>query len=132
MPTISRDKVKKKGFKRFLNSFRYSVEGLVYAYKNEQSFLIHFIASFTAVALGLILGIDAGEWFIVILILAIVLIVELFNTAIEAIVDMITLEQNMLAKIAKDCGSAAAFVASVIGIGICLSIYVPYVIALLN
>ena len=132
MPTISREKIKQRGFKRFLNSFKYSVEGFVYAYKNEQSFLLHFIASFTAIILGVLLGIEAGEWFIVILILAIVLVVELFNTAIEAVVDMVTLEQNELAKIAKDCGSAAAFVVTIIGMGICISIYVPYIIDLLK
>ena len=130
MTKISRDNIKKRGIKRFANSFKYSIEGLIYAYKNEQSLLIHFVATVFAVFLGILFGIEKWEWISVGLVLIIVLIVELFNTAIEATVDMVTLEINPLAKIAKDCGSAAAFVAAIAGTIICLTIFVPYFIAL--
>ena len=51
---------------------------------------------------------------------------ELVNTAIEAAVDLTTLEINPLAKIAKDCGSAASFVLSLVAVVICLFVFGPY------
>ena len=60
----------------------------------------------------------------------VVLAVELLNTAVEATVDLITKEIHPLAKVAKDCGSAAAFVSSIMAFIICLFIFMPKIIAL--
>ena len=130
MTRISRDEVKKRGFVRFLLSFKYSVEGLVYSYKNEQSMLIHFIVTVIAILLGFLFDITKTEWILIFLSLSVILVAELFNTAIEAICDMVTLEINPLAKIAKDCGSAATFVVSGVGFIVCAVIMLPYVIKL--
>ena len=116
---------KQMGFKRFLLSFKYSFEGLAYAYKNEQSLFLHAVGSLFAILFGIILQISFNQWAIILISLIVVLAVELLNTAIEATVDLITFEKNPLAKIAKDCGSAAAFVSSVAAITICLFIYIP-------
>ena len=128
MAQISRDELKKKGFKRFLSSFKYSLQGLKYAYKNEQSMLIHFIATLLIVILGFLLNISLTEWAIVLIAIGVTLAAELINTAIEAAVDLITLEIHPLAKIAKDCGSAATFVFSMLTAVIALIIFVPKVI----
>ena len=125
MTQISRSEIKKKGFKRFLKSFKYSIEGLKYAYKNEQSLLIHFIATVLAIILGLTFKISHMEWAVLCIALGVVLASELINTAIEAAVDLITLEINPLAKIAKDCGSAATFVFSMIAAVIGIIIFIP-------
>ena len=114
MGQISRDELKKRGFKRFLNSFKFSIQGLKYAYKNEQSMLIHAIVTIIAIALGLLFKISLMEWAVLCLSLGVTLAAELINTAIEAAVDLCTLEIHPLAKIAKDCGSAATFVFSMI------------------
>jgi undecaprenol kinase len=126
MPQISRDEIKKKGFKRFLASIKYSIEGLIYAYRYEQSLWIHGIATIFAVSLGIIFRIKLSEWAIVFIALGIILGMELINTAIEACVDLVTLEIHPLAKIAKDCGSAASFVMSFVAIVICLFVFGPY------
>lgn len=128
MAQISRDELKKKGFKRFLSSFKYSLQGLKYAYKNEQSMLIHFIATLLIVILGFLLNISLTEWAIVLIAIGVTLAAELINTAIEAAVDLITLEIHPLAKVAKDCGSAATFVFSMLTAVIALIIFVPKVI----
>ena len=125
MTQISRSEIKKKGFKRFLKSFKYSIEGLKYAYKNEQSLFIHFIATVLAIILGLTFKISHMEWAVLCIALGVVLASELINTAIEAAVDLITLEINPLAKIAKDCGSAATFVFSMIAAVIGIIIFIP-------
>lgn len=126
MPQISRDELKKKGFKRFLASIKYSIEGLIYAYRYEQSLWIHGIFTIFAVALGIIFQIKLSEWAIVFIALGVILGMELINTAIEATVDLITLEKNPLAKIAKDCGSAASFILAFVAFVICLFVYGPY------
>ena len=130
MPRISRNKLKERGILRFLRSFQYSMEGLIYSYKNEQSMLIHFIVTVFAVFLGFLFDITKTEWILIFLALSIILVAELFNTAIEAIVDLITLEVNPLAKIAKDCGSAATFVVSGVCFIVCAAVMYPYIIKL--
>ena len=128
MSQISRDEIKKKGFKRFLKSFKFSMDGL----KNEQSMLIHLIFTIIAVLLGLIFKISHTEWAILLIALGVTLGAELINTAIEATVDLVTLEINPLAKIAKDCGSAATFVFSMIAVIIGLIIFFPKFMVMLN
>jgi undecaprenol kinase len=126
MKYVSRDEIKQKGIGRFFRSIKFSIEGLIYAYRYEQSMWIHAIATFFAVILGLFFKIKLSEWAIVFIALGIILGMELVNTAIEATVDLITLEINPLAKIAKDCGSAASFVLSLVAIVICLFVFGPY------
>ncbi len=121
---------KKMNFQRFLNSIKYSLDGLSYGYRNEQSLWLHGVCSLLAVFLGCILKITFNQWAIIIIALIIVLAVELLNTAIEATVDLITKEFHPLAKIAKDCGSAAAFVSGIMATIICLFIFIPYIIDL--
>ncbi len=132
MSQISRDEIKKKGFKRFLKSFKFSIEGLKYAYKNEQSMLIHLIFTILVLILGLVFKISHTEWAIMLIAIGVTLGAELLNTAIEATVDLVTLEINPLAKIAKDCGSAATFVFSMIAVIIGLIIFFPKFLAMLN
>lgn len=126
MPQISRDDLKKKGFKRFLKSFKNSWDGLVYAYGNEQSLLIHAIASLVSITLGFLFKLQFSEWAIILIVLGVTLGMELVNTAIEAVVDLVTLEIHPLAKIAKDCGSAATFVCTLIAIAASLFVFVPH------
>ena len=132
MQQVSRDELKKRGFKRFLASIKYSVEGLIYAYRYEQSLWIHGIFTILAVALGIIFQIKLSEWAIVFIALGAILVMELINTAIEAVVDLVTLEIHPLAKIAKDCGSAASFIMSFVALAICLFVYGPYFMKILE
>ena len=118
-------------FKRFLNSFKYSYQGLKYAYRNEQSLLLHLVSTIVAIILGIILKISFKEWAVVLLALVEVLSVELVNTAIEAAVDLTTDKIHPLAKIAKDCGSAATFVSAIAAVIICLFIFIPHFINIL-
>lgn len=126
MAQISRDDIKKKGIKRFFNSIKFSLEGLFYAYRYEQSLWVHAIATIFAISLGIIFRIKLSEWAIVFIALGVILGMELINTAIEAAVDLVTLEVHPLAKIAKDCGSAASFIMTLVAIVICLFVFGPY------
>ncbi len=132
MTKISRDEIKKRGFGRFFKSFGYSIEGLKYAYKYEQSMLVHVIATVCVISANFFFHVSGIEWLITILAIGMVLSAELINTAIEAVVDLVTLEIHPLAKIAKDCGSAATFVLALMAGAIGIVVYVPYIIALLG
>ena len=130
MKYISRDEIKQKGIGRFFRSIKFSIEGLIYAYRYEQSMWIHAIVTILTIILGIVFKIKLSEWAIVFIALGSILGMELVNTAIEAAVDLTTLEINPLAKIAKDCGSAASFVLSLVAIVICLFVFGPYFLEL--
>ncbi len=130
MTKISRDELKKKGFKRFLMSWKNSFDGWAYAYKNEQSMLIHAVCTILTIILGIVFKIKFSEWAIMFIALGFILGMELINTAIEAVVDLVTLEIHPLAKIAKDCGSAATLTATLVAMVISLFVFGPYFLEL--
>ena len=129
---FNRENVKVYGYKRFLKSLKYSFDGLFYAYRYEQSLWIHAIAVGVALSLGIFFKIKISEWAIIFIALGIILALELLNTAIEAAVDLTTTKIHPLAKIAKDCGSAASFVMSIVSIVISLFVFWPYIIEFIN
>lgn len=132
MKQVLRNKSKYKGFKRIVYSTKYSLDGLVYAYKNERSLWLHGVLSAVGIILGAVLGLSYTQWGIVLITLAVILAFELVNTAIEATVDMFTLEYNELAKVAKDCCSAATFVMTMCGLVIFVIIYGPKILAIVG
>lgn len=133
---LDRSALKQRGFFRFIKSFGYSIEGLKYAYKNEQSMLIHIIVTVIVLILNTILTfmdkIGKEVWWISLIVIGMVLAAELINTAIEAVVDMVTTEYNPLAKIAKDCGSAATFVLAMMAAAIGIAIYGPILLEMIG
>lgn len=132
MAKVSRDEIKKHGIKRFFKSFGYSIDGLKYAYKYEQSMLIHVIATIAVITVNILLHVDTMIWLVTLLAIGMVLAAELINTAIEAVVDLVTLEIHPLAKIAKDCGSAATFVLAMMAAALGIVVYVPIIINLIG
>lgn len=122
---VSRNKSKYTGFKRLVYSAKYALDGLAYAYKNEKSLRIHAVLSVIEIVLGFIFNVSHMQWALILASLAIILAFELLNTGLEACVDMVTLEYNELARIAKDCGSAATFVMSCTGLVIAMIIFLP-------
>ena len=123
---FEREKTKVYGPMRFIKSIKYSLDGLFYAYRYEQSLWIHGCAVILAIILGIIFQIKLSEWAIIFIALGIILALELINTAIEAAVDLTTTKIHPLAKVAKDCGSAASFVMSIVSIVISLFVFGPY------
>lgn len=127
-----RDRHKKRGFKRFLASFRYSYEGLAYAYLNEQSMFLHFVVTTLVIVMGLFFQIKPIEWVLCLFMVGIVMGTELLNTAIEAVVDLVSPEKHYLAKIAKDTASAAVFVYSMVAAVTGTLIFIPYILEMLG
>ena len=132
MPTVSRDDLKKKGFKRLFKSFKYAFDGLKYAFKYEQNILVHTLATILVVIAGIYFKISQIEWLAIILIIGLVIATELINTSIEATIDLVTQETHPLAKIAKDTAAAAVLVFGLTAIIIGFIIFVPKIITLIG
>ena len=131
MDMESRNRSKKHGIKRFIASFMNSFEGLKYAYRYEQSMLLHFFAIITTIGLGIFLKISIIEWAVCVVALGLIMGVELINTSLEAVVDLCCPEIHPLAKIAKDTASAAVFTLSTTAAISELIIFVPKILELL-
>ena len=110
------------------NKFKYSFQGMSYCFTHETSFIFETIAMIFVVLGGIIFKISFMEWIFSVLSLLLVMEVEFLNTAIEATVDMVTAKFHPLAKIAKDCGSAATCMASFMALIVNLIIFVPKVL----
>lgn len=97
----------KKGLTRILSAARYSMDGLRFAWKSEHAFRQELLMSAPLVIIAMLLPVSNFEKLALVIVLALVLIVELLNSAIEAVVDRVSLERHPLSKNAKDLGSAA-------------------------
>ena len=95
------------------NAFIYTFAGLEAAWKNELAFRGEIFVAMVMVPLGLWVGRSAVERSLLIASLLLILVTELLNSAIEAVVDRIGPERHELSKRAKDMGSAAAFISMV-------------------
>jgi diacylglycerol kinase (ATP) len=100
----------KTGFVRLWNAFGYSIAGFRAAYKHEDAFRQEVWLAFVLIPLALWLPVTAIAKALMIGSVLLVIIVELLNSAIEATVDRISLENHDLAKRAKDIGSSAVLV----------------------
>lgn len=104
----------KQEYKKLVNSFKYAIEGFISSFKTERNMKIHVLAMVLVVILGIYLKLNQIEWCIIVISIALVISAELFNTAIETLVDMVSPEKNPNAKLVKDI-SAAAVLALAIG-----------------
>ncbi|MDR6795753.1 diacylglycerol kinase [Acinetobacter calcoaceticus] len=101
----------KSGLKRILNATAYSISGFKAAYKNEAAFRQIVLINLILIPVSFFLDVTRSEHVLMIIVCLFAMIVELFNSAIEAVVDRVSLEKHQLSKNAKDMGSAAQFVA---------------------
>lgn len=101
----------KSGVKRMYAAFLYSMHGFRTAWKSEHAFRQELMVVIPGVIIALLLPVSALEKAALVAVLLFVLIVELINSAIEAVVDRISFERHPLSKNAKDFGSAAVFLA---------------------
>lgn len=101
----------KSGAKRIYSAFFYSMQGFKAAWRNEHAFRQELMLVIPAAIVALLLPVSALKKVVLLAVLVLVLIVELVNSAIEAVVDRISFEHHPLSKNAKDFGSAAVLLA---------------------
>ena len=97
----------KAGIQRIWNALFYALDGFAAALKHEDSFRLEVVLALALIPLALSMHIDAVGKALMVASVLLVLIVELINSAIEALTDRVSLEKHVLAKRAKDLGSAA-------------------------
>lgn len=132
MSMISRDDRKnERGIKKFIRSFSYPISGFRYAYKNEQNLMVDLGVTIIIVILGILLKLNTTEWAIIVITIGLVISLELVNTSIEAVVDLVTDKYHPLAKVAKDTSSAAVLILAVVSVIEGLIIFLPKIISLL-
>jgi diacylglycerol kinase (ATP) len=100
----------KRGLARVLNAFRYSLAGLSAAYRNEEAFRQETWLALILIPSALFMPVGGLGKALMVGSVLLVLAIELLNSAIEAVVDRVSLEHHELAKRAKDIGSAAVFI----------------------
>jgi diacylglycerol kinase (ATP) len=115
----------KTGLQRVLNATRYSLEGFAAAARHEDAFRQELMLAAVLVPLGLWLGNGGVERALLVGSVLLVLVVELLNSAVEATVDRVSLEDHQLAKRAKDLGSAAVMMSLVATGAVWLLVLLP-------
>ena len=93
---------------------------------------IHCMAMVLVIAAGIILKLSITEWCICLVLFGVILALELVNTAIEAVVDLVTEEYRPLAKLTKDTAAGAVLIASIMAAGTGILIFLPKVLRLVG
>lgn len=117
--------------KKLIKSFKYAFEGLTTAFKQEKNMKIHVLIAVLVLILGFVLKISKIDWIICTFAIVMVITAELFNTAIETIVDMITMQKNEKAKIAKDVSAGAALITAIGAAIVGIIIFSPKIMELI-
>ena len=107
----------KTGIRRLLAAFAYSMQGIGAAFRHEAAFRQELLLALILIPIALFVDVGGAAKAAMIASVLLVLVVELLNSAIEATVDRISLEDHELAKRAKDFGSAAVFF-SLLNVGV--------------
>lgn len=118
MPTVNLQSIR--------SSFRYALKGLRYVFQHEQSFRIQLVA--TIVVLGLVVALDVSrrDTVLLFLVIGLVLTLEILNSAVEVIVDLLKPRMHPYAQVIKDLMAAAVLLASFVALLIGVFVFVPY------
>ncbi|WP_449046310.1 diacylglycerol kinase [Parapedobacter sp.] len=98
--------------RRKRNPFTDAFNGIVASYRSERNLRIHIALALVAIILGCWFGLSRAEWCWIALCIAMVVVAELVNTAIEAWIDLVSPQEHPLAKKAKDAAAGAVLVAA--------------------
>ena len=111
--------------KKFLKGFEYAYQGIKYAFSTQINFKFHSITSLVVIITGFYFNLNRSEWIWISTAIGLVLVAELFNTALEVLVDLVSPEFNPKAGIIKDLASAAVLLTAALSVIIGLFIFLP-------
>jgi undecaprenol kinase len=112
-------------------SFSFAISGIQNAILNERNIRIHLIISIFVIGFSIFLSITKVEWLFVIFAIGGMLALELLNTAIERLVDLVTTEYHPLAKQAKDIAAGAVFLYAIFSVIVGFIIFIPRILKLI-
>ncbi|MED1607430.1 diacylglycerol kinase family protein [Cytobacillus kochii] len=122
-----RDKNSRKK-QSLVSSFYFAFIGVITALKAERNLKIHFVMTVLVIFFGINFELTKIEWLLISFAIAGMIALELMNTAIERVVDLVTTEQHPLAKQAKDIAAGAVLIYAVLTVIIGLSIFLPKIL----
>lgn len=114
-----------------IKAFSCAWAGICYAFTSQRNLKIHLAFAIIAVILGFALRISEAGWLAVVVCIALVMALEIVNTAIESVVDLVSPEWHILAKRAKDCAAGAVYLAAFAAIVVACIVYLPRIFALI-
>ena len=109
-------------------SFQFAFDGVKIAVLKGKNFRVQLGVGILSIVLGLVLKLSSAEWLDLFLIINLVLILELINTSLEAVVDLVSPEIHEKAKIAKDVAAAAVLITSLTSVVIGAFIFLPKIL----
>ena len=118
--------------KKLIYSFKYAFTGIKSAFKTERNMKIHFSIMLLVIICGIIFKINITEWITCVGCFACVIGSEMFNTAIEKVVDLASPKKNEIAKLSKDISAGAVLVFAICSAIIGLLIFIPKIIYILK
>jgi len=115
--------------RRLIRSFTYAVKGILFTIRNEKNFQIEIVAGLLAVILMLFFPLSSMERSLIILSVVWVLTLELANTALERVMDILKPRVHPYARVIKDVMAGAVLLASLSAVAIGIAIFSPYLMA---
>ncbi|GAA0457584.1 diacylglycerol kinase family protein [Alkalibacillus silvisoli] len=109
---------------------KYAISGFYSALKTEHNIKVHFVIMFITLFAGLLFGLSRLEWLFVLLAIGLVLALELVNTVIELITDVLFEDKHEKAKLIKDISAAAVLVAATFAALVGIIIFLPKILGL--
>ncbi len=109
-----------------ITSFKHAFAGVWHLFITQRNAQIHALITACAVALGWALGLERWEWLVLVLTVALVLAAEAFNTAAEAVVDLVTTTYHPLARVAKDVAAGAVVLCALAAVVVGCILFVPH------
>jgi diacylglycerol kinase len=114
-----------------IKSFADALNGILYAIRSEKHMRFHLLTTIVVVVTGCFFEISFTEWCLVIISIGGVITAEIFNTAFEQLVNLVSPQHNTIAGRVKDLAAGAVLVFSIAALVVGLVVFVPKVIALM-
>jgi diacylglycerol kinase len=111
--------------RKFIRGFGFALQGIRHATVTQLNFRVHLVVTLVAVYMGYALNISVNEWQWIILSIALVLMAELFNTAIEFLTNLVSPGYNELAGHVKDISAGAVLISAIFALITGLIIFLP-------
>ena len=115
-----------------IKSFKYAFEGILFSVRHNRNLRIHIGAAILVVAASIFFRVNAFEMGILGIMILLVICLEMINSAIEEMVDLIIREHRQQAKIAKDVSAGMVLVASIGSVIVGILIFVPHIVRMLR
>lgn len=116
--------------RKLIDSFKYALEGVHFAFRNNQNLQIHIAIAILVAIMSIVFRINGFEMGILGVIILLVIAAEMINTSIEEMVDLITNEHRKEAKIAKDVAAGMVLVTAVGSIIVGILVFLPHILRL--